>query len=105
MTKIIICKTSEEYFSEPIIPGRVILRGWNGKTGRMMITLPNMDNSGVHVRLPDEPHPEGFSSWEIRKGVSPDGVVTEDLTLTPSIDCRGENRWHGYLTDGYLKEC
>lgn len=105
MTKIIICKTSEEYFAEPITPGRVILRGWNGKTGRLMITLPNLDNGGVHVRLPNEPHPPNYPSWEIQKGITFEGEIKEDLTLTPSIDCQGTNRWHGYLTDGVLKEC
>lgn len=105
MTPIIVCETTEEYFAEPIVAGRVILRGWNGKTGRLMITLPNLDNGGVHVRLPDVPHPDGFPSWEIRKGITTEGKIQPDLTLTPSIDCQGANRWHGYLTDGILKEC
>lgn len=105
MTPIIICTTSEEYFAEPVVAGRVILKGWNGKTGRLMITLPNLENGGVHVRLPSEPAPKGFPSWEIQKGITENGKLQPDLTLSPSIDCQGENRWHGFLTDGVLKEC
>jgi hypothetical protein len=105
MTPVIICATSEEYFAEPYQPGRILLRGWNGKTGRLLIALPNGDIGGVHVRLPDVQHPEGFPSWEIRKGLTEDGKLQQDITITPSIDCHGENKWHGYLTDGVLREC
>lgn len=105
MTSIVICKTSDEYFAEPVTPGRVWLRGWNGKTGRLMITLPNLNNGGIHVRLPSVPHPDGYPSWEIQKGISETGEISSDLTVTPSIDCQGTNRWHGWLTDGVLRDC
>ena len=33
------------------------------------------------------------------------GNTFERMTLTPSIQRMGKCRWHGYLTDGELKEC
>ena len=33
------------------------------------------------------------------------GYTFENMTLTPSIQRMGKCRWHGYLTDGELKEC
>ena len=47
----------------------------------------------------DEPISPYQPCWE-RKG-----NTFEHMTLTPSIQRMGKCRWHGYLTDGELKEC
>ena len=101
--KITICPDAEEFHSTDML-GAVYLWLWNGKTGRLMIRLPSGAVSGIHIKVPSEPHPPDVPCWDVVKGIL-DGKLQPDLTLTPSINCTGINKWHGYLTNGELVEC
>jgi hypothetical protein len=58
------------------------------------LNLPDGTYIWIHVRLQNDPHPQGHPSWEW------DG--NEDApTLTPSIHTHGV--WHGYAKAGVLE--
>ncbi len=91
MKEPIICRLLDKYPDEPK-PGDIFpIQGVEG----YHIVLPNGAMFGTHDLSSD-----GRGRWTVT------GIPTK-LTVTPSIfSNKGRpNSWHGWLTDGFFKEC
>lgn len=94
MTEAKVCDTIDEY--EAAGPGAIFLwlYGTNGDQGHAMVKCPGCGHSsGMHLRNPGMPHPDGRASWEV-------SGLPRAITFHPSLNCVGCCGWHNWLQAG-----
>jgi hypothetical protein len=96
-----VYKTIEEYNAAG--PGAIFLWRYfakvfeGGEKGFIKLKCPGCGEDGtIHVRNDNIEHPGDSPSWTI-KG------IPDNITLHPSLNCRGCCGWHGWLKDGIFK--